>query len=142
MKKTAKNAKKTLPKKTVAKRVAQKKVKPQSKTNWDKLKSLTDKELLLAAKGDPDAQPTSKSELKNFKRVNPPETVNVAEIRRKTHLTQALFAKYFGVNIRTIQDWEQGRRKPSATARNFLKVIELEPKAVQRALISHHHSTH
>lgn len=55
-------------------------------------------------------------------------------IRNKLHLSQKEFANYFGVSVRTIQEWEQHRRKPTATARNFLKVIEHQPKAVQKAL--------
>lgn len=34
-------------------------------------------------------------------------------------ITQEQFAKYFGISVRTIQEWEQYRRKPTATARTF-----------------------
>lgn len=37
----------------------------------------------------------------------------------------------FGVSVRTVQEWEQRRRTPMATARNFLKVIKNNPAAVQ-----------
>lgn len=40
----------------------------------------------------------------------------------------------FGVSTRTVQDWEQGRRNPSGSARAFLKVCEREPATVTRAL--------
>lgn len=55
-------------------------------------------------------------------------------MRNKLHLSQTQFARYFGVSVRTIQEWEQHRRKPTATARNFLRVIDQQPKAVQKAL--------
>ena len=67
-------------------------------------------------------------------RVHVPESLDVAAIRRKLGMTQATFAAYFGVSLRTVQDWEQGHRIPSGPARAFLKVIDREPKAVRRAL--------
>lgn len=50
-------------------------------------------------------------------------------------MTQKVFAGYFGVNLRTIQDWEQGRRVPSGASKNFLFVIDKEPEAVRRVLV-------
>jgi len=67
--------------------------------------------------------------------VNIPEEINVRRIRKKLDMTQKHFAEYFGVNLRTIQDWEQGRRVPSGASRNFLFVIDREPEAVRRVLV-------
>ncbi len=106
----------------------------KSKTDWKKLKAMTEKEIMAAAKSDPDAQPLTAAQLKKFKRVQPAQAIDVKMIRNKLHLSQEQFANYFGVSIRTVQEWEQHRRTPTATARNFLKVIEREPKAVQKAL--------
>ena len=47
---------------------------------------------------------------------------NVAGIREKTGLSQARFAALLGVSVRTLQDWEQGRRAPSGAARTLLLV--------------------
>lgn len=66
--------------------------------------------------------------------VHIPEDIDVRRIRRKLEMTQRSFADYFGVNLRTVQDWEQGRRIPSGASRNFLFVIDREPEAVRRAL--------
>jgi len=52
-------------------------------------------------------------------------------------MTQTRFADYFGVSIRTIQEWEQGRRVPSGVSKSFLFVIDQEPDAVRRALTMH-----
>ncbi len=49
-------------------------------------------------------------------------------------MTQEVFANYFGVNLRTIQDWEQGRRVPSGASKNFLFVIDKEPEIVRNVL--------
>ena len=67
--------------------------------------------------------------------VHIPEEINVRRIRKKLKMSQAVFADYFGVNLRTIQDWEQGRRVPTGASRNFLFVIDQEPDAVRRALV-------
>lgn len=63
-----------------------------------------------------------------------PETVDVAAIRKRLGLSQADFAARFGFKLDAIQNWEQGRRRPEGAARAFLRVIEREPAAVQRAL--------
>ncbi|MEI2802540.1 MAG: helix-turn-helix domain-containing protein [Trichococcus flocculiformis] len=67
--------------------------------------------------------------------VHIPEEINVRRIREKLEMSQRDFAEYFGVNLRTVQEWEQGRRVPSGASRNFLCVIDREPEAVRRALI-------
>ncbi len=111
-------------------------MKYQSKTDWVKVKSMTEKEIIAAANSDPDAKPLTKMQLKKFKRVYPPKKIDVAIVRAKLHLSQERFAHYFGVSLRTIQEWEQHRRTPTATARNFLKVIAIAPAIVQKALAS------
>jgi putative transcriptional regulator len=54
----------------------------------------------------------------------------VAEIRQKTGLSQSRFATLLGVSVRTLQDWEQGRRAPSGAARTLLLVANKNPKAL------------
>jgi putative transcriptional regulator len=63
-----------------------------------------------------------------------PEEVDVAAIRRRLGLSQADFAAQFGFKLDTVQNWEQGRRRPEGAARAFLRVIECEPAAVKRVL--------
>lgn len=67
-------------------------------------------------------------------RVHVPERVDVRSMRAKLGLSQAEFSARFGFSKATVQDWEQGRRQPEASARVLLKVIDREPEAVQRAL--------
>lgn len=43
-------------------------------------------------------------------------------------------AVYLGVKAKTLQNWEQGLRKPTASAQTLLRVLEKEPEAVIRAL--------
>jgi putative transcriptional regulator len=54
----------------------------------------------------------------------------VVEIREKTGLSQARFATLLGVSVRTLQDWEQGRRAPSGAARTLLLIAHKNPKAL------------
>ena len=54
----------------------------------------------------------------------------VAEIREKTGLSQSRFAALLGVSVRTLQDWEQGRRAPSGAARTLLLIAHKNPKAL------------
>ncbi len=49
-------------------------------------------------------------------------------IREKLKLSQAAFAALMGVSIRTIQDWEQGRRKPKGPAKSLLRIAEQNPE--------------
>jgi putative transcriptional regulator len=63
-----------------------------------------------------------------------PAEVDVAKIRHRLGMSQAEFASRFGFKLDAVQNWEQGRRRPEGAARAFLRVIEREPEAVQRAL--------
>jgi len=50
------------------------------------------------------------------------------DIRKKLELSQASFAALMGVSVRTIQDWEQGRRTPKGPAKSLLRVAEQHPE--------------
>jgi len=54
----------------------------------------------------------------------------VGSIREKTGLTQSRFARLLGVSVRTLQEWEQGRRAPSGAARTLLMIADKNPKAL------------
>jgi putative transcriptional regulator len=43
-------------------------------------------------------------------------------------------AAFLNVSKRTLENWEQGRRHPTGPARTLLRIMELEPRAVKRAL--------
>jgi len=65
-----------------------------------------------------------------------PLDVDVREVRKQTGLSRAEFAKRFALDVRAIQDWEQGRRVPDRAARAYLTVIAKRPEAVLEALAS------
>lgn len=62
------------------------------------------------------------------------EPTDIQAIRRNQDLSQDDFAAMFGVSVRTLQQWEQGRRQPQGPARILLKVIAHNPKVVREAL--------
>jgi putative transcriptional regulator len=71
--------------------------------------------------------------------IGPPYTVfsyNVPDVRRlrdSLKYTQSEFAEQFGLSLRTVQQWEQGRSNPDQPARILLTTIEVDPDAVARA---------
>jgi putative transcriptional regulator len=60
--------------------------------------------------------------------------VDVKEIRRRLGKSQSEFARMIGVSVSTLQNWEQGRRRPDGPARALLRVAEVNPEAVAAAL--------
>ena len=74
-------------------------------------------------------------EIKRFKKgevdlktrnLNEPSSAGI--IRKKLRLSQSAFASLMGVSPRTIQDWEQGRRKPQGPAKSLLRIAEQHPE--------------
>jgi len=57
----------------------------------------------------------------------------VVSARMKSGLSQAAFAKLLGVSVRTLQDWEQGRRQPSGAAKTLIAIAERRPKVLLEA---------
>jgi len=55
------------------------------------------------------------------------------EIRKRLGLSQATFAARMGVSTRTVQDWEQGRREPSGSAKVLLRIAERFPEVFLQA---------
>jgi putative transcriptional regulator len=62
---------------------------------------------------------------------NPPD---IKAIREKFQKSQREFAYMIGVSVATLQNWEQGRRKPEGPARALLRVAAKNPSAVMEAL--------
>lgn len=60
--------------------------------------------------------------------------LDVKELRESLHKSQSEFAKMIGVSVATLQNWEQGRRKPVGPAQALLRVVQKQPAAVLMAL--------
>ena len=58
------------------------------------------------------------------------EPVDVRQLRARTKLTRTRFAEKFGLDSRTVEQWEQGRRKPDKSSETYLRLIEKAPDTV------------
>ena len=63
--------------------------------------------------------------------IKPPE---IKTVREKLNVSQNEFALMIGVSVRTLQNWEQGRRKPEGPAKALLRIASRNPSAVLDAL--------
>jgi len=63
--------------------------------------------------------------------IKPPE---IRTVREKLNVSQNEFALLIGVSVRTLQNWEQGRRKPEGPAKALLRIASRNPRAVLDAL--------
>ena len=61
---------------------------------------------------------------------------DVRKIRERVGLSQAQFAKLIRVSIKTLQNWEQGRRQPQGPALALLRILKNDPKHAVKALHS------
>lgn len=62
------------------------------------------------------------------------EAAGVRAIRESTALSQAEFAHLIGVSVKTLQNWEQDRRRPTGPAAALLRIISYQPKLAIRAI--------
>ncbi len=81
------------------------------------------------AASDPDNPPMSEPELAAARAAR-----QVKSARAATGLSQAKFAERFRINPARLKDWEQGRFAPDSAATAYLRVIEVNAKAVEEAL--------
>ncbi len=96
------------------------------KSAFDKIaEGLTDAIAIAQGKADPATY-----------RVHAPADIDVLKIRKNMGLTREEFAMRFGLQLGTVRDWEQHKRKPDGAARVLLTVIDKEPEAVTRALMA------
>ena len=63
-----------------------------------------------------------------------PKPIDVKAIRKRVKMSQAEFARVYGIGKRALQEWEQGGRQPDSAARAYLTVIAKAPAVVRRAL--------
>lgn len=59
---------------------------------------------------------------------------DIKRIRGNYKLTQAQFAAMLGISVKTLRNWEQGRRVPEGPAMVLLRVADLHPEAVLDAV--------
>ncbi|MGM8932824.1 helix-turn-helix domain-containing protein [Salinicola halophyticus] len=67
-------------------------------------------------------------------RITEVEPNEVAEARSKTGLSQRQFAEILHISPRTLQEWEQGRRKPSGAAKALIQIAFHHPEVIKEDL--------
>lgn len=68
-------------------------------------------------------------EFKPAPRVTPSEVIRV---RKDLNISRALFAVYLRTNVRTLENWEQGRARPNAQAALLIRLVKRYPDTVSR----------
>ena len=62
--------------------------------------------------------------------------LDIRKARANFNMSQSEMAVFLNVSVRTLQNWEQGRRGPTGPAQTLLRIMQKEPEAVMRALHS------
>jgi putative transcriptional regulator len=75
---------------------------------------------------------THAAEFKPAPRVTPSELVRV---RKELNLSRAVFAVYLRTNVRTLENWEQGRARPNAQAALLIRLVKRFPDTVARLAV-------
>ena len=56
----------------------------------------------------------------------------LTKVRGDMQLSRSLFARYLRTNVRTLENWEQGRAKPNAQAALLIRLVQRYPDTVRR----------
>jgi putative transcriptional regulator len=65
----------------------------------------------------------------------PAADTSVRAARAATGLSQAQFARLLGVSVRTLQEWEQGRKAPSGAAATLLRIAGKRPEVLKEVMV-------
>ena len=61
-----------------------------------------------------------------------PSAPELIALREKLNMSRAVFAVYLRTNVRTLENWEQGRAKPNAQATVLIRMVECYPDTIER----------
>jgi putative transcriptional regulator len=70
-------------------------------------------------------------------RITKIEMTEAAVARNQLGLSQSAFSKLLGVSVRTLQEWEQGRRKPNGAAQTLLNLAREYPDTLRSYAVNH-----
>lgn len=97
-----------------------------TKKQKERVHSLTESDINKAARSDPDALPLRARDSKKLIPIPNPERV-----RRQLGMSQRVFVETYRLNLRTLQEWEQGRRVPDSSTRILLMLIRSFPEEIK-----------
>ena len=60
---------------------------------------------------------------------------DVKRIRERVGISQSAFAKVLNISVRTVQDWEQGRREPTGSSRSLLIIADRRPDVLREVFL-------
>lgn len=60
----------------------------------------------------------------------------IAEVRDRHHLSQRAFANALGLDVRTLQNWEQGRNRPDAAVLSLVALFDRDPRLVEEVIFA------
>jgi len=66
------------------------------------------------------------------------DAFEIQEIRKKTKLSQNVFAKLINVSSSSVRQWEQGKRKPSGSTRVLLELLRMQPSILNYRIKTSH----
>jgi len=95
---------------------------------------MTNSDMSSMELGEKLLQSVKEMKASNVGRVNKVEPNDVAKARLKTGLSQSQFALALQISPRTLQEWEQGRRKPSGAAKALIQIAFRHPEIIQEEL--------
>jgi putative transcriptional regulator len=99
------------------------------KTDWQRLAVMKPEEIHEAASADPDCPPTSTEDW-----IDAWRPADFLRLRESLGLSQAEFARTYGLNAHMVQDWEQGRTVPDGPARVLVSLIARAPDQIAALL--------
>jgi putative transcriptional regulator len=102
----------------------------KGRTDWARLKAMTEEDIEYNALMDPDFEPfLTDEDREKIKKLPDPK-----RIRRKLKLTQKEFSRRYRIPLGTLRDWERRARFPDSAARAYLTVISQEPERIAAIL--------
>lgn len=75
---------------------------------------------------------TLRTHVAQFKPAPEVSPEQLLRVRRRLKMSRALFAVYLRTNVRTLENWEQGRAKPNAQAALLINLVRRYPDTVER----------
>ncbi|WP_252090116.1 helix-turn-helix domain-containing protein [Pseudomonas sp. MWU13-3659] len=66
-----------------------------------------------------------------FEELTPLAPNELTDLRQQLNMSRAVFAAYLRTNVRTLENWEQGRSKPNAQAVALIRLVQKYPETVE-----------